>query len=115
VFRDWKAAIRDAAKVPNLVLKLGGLGMQFSSPSVYGRNPPPTSIELAALWKPFIETCIEAFGVQRCMFESNFPPDGGTAPYGVFWNAFKRITEHASDAERAALFSGTAKRIYRLG
>ena len=33
------------------------------------------SEELAAAWRPYVEPCIEAFGPERCMFESNFPPD----------------------------------------
>lgn len=114
IFKEWAAAIRAAAKVPNLVVKLGGMGMQFISPQVFKRNPAPTSAELATVWGPYFTTCIEAFGAKRCMFESNFPPDGGTAPYGVIWNTFKRVAVKASDAERTALFSGTAKRVYRL-
>ena len=75
---------------------------------------PPSSAELANEWRPYIETCIEAFGADRCMFESNFPVDAATASYPVLWNAFKRIASGASQDEKAALFSGTAKRVYRL-
>ena len=114
VFKDWEAAIRTAAKVPNLVVKLGGLGMQFISPQLFKRTPAPTSEELAKAWAPYFEVCIAAFGANRCMFESNFPPDAATAPYGTMWNAFKRVAAKASESERTALFSGTAKRVYRL-
>ena len=65
-------------------------------------------------WKPWIETCIEAFGAERCMFESNFPVDKGSYGYAVGWNAFKRLTAHCSAGERRALFEGTATRVYRL-
>jgi L-fuconolactonase len=75
---------------------------------------PPSSEELAAAWRPYIETCIEAFGPERCMFESNFPPDKQSGGYTELWNAFKHITSGASAAEKAALYSGTAARIYRL-
>ena len=61
-----------------------------------------------------METGIAAFGVDRCMFESNFPVDKGSCSYGVLWNAFKRLAAGSSDAERAALFAGTARRVYRL-
>ena len=76
---------------------------------------PPSSGELAAAWRPFMETCIEAFGAERCMFESNFPVDKGMCSYPVVWNAFKRLAAGCSDAEKAALFHGTAARFYRLG
>ena len=75
---------------------------------------PPSSEALAQAWKPYVETCIEAFGVERCMFESNFPVDKGSCSYRHLWNAFKRICADASDDQKQALFGGTAKRVYRL-
>lgn len=78
------------------------------------RERPPSSEELAAAWKPYIDTCIAAFGPDRCMFESNFPPDKGQCSYQVIFNAFKRIAEPYSDAEKTAMFSKTAARIYKL-
>jgi predicted TIM-barrel fold metal-dependent hydrolase len=78
------------------------------------RVPRPSSEELAKDWRPYIETCIEVFGADRCMFESNFPVDDGTCDYVVLWNAFKRCVSGASAAEKTALFSGTAKRVYKL-
>jgi predicted TIM-barrel fold metal-dependent hydrolase len=81
----------------------------------YGALPaPPSSAELATMWRPYIETCIEAFGAERCMFESNFPVDKMGIGWIALWNAFKRIAAGASAAEKSALFSGTAKRVYRL-
>jgi predicted TIM-barrel fold metal-dependent hydrolase len=75
---------------------------------------PPSSEQLAAAWKPWIETCIEAFGANRCMFESNFPVDKGSYSYRTGWNAFKRLTAGCSASERQQLFEGTACRVYRL-
>jgi L-fuconolactonase len=69
---------------------------------------------LAAAWRPYIETCITAFGPERAMFESNFPVDKGSCSYMALWNAFKRITAGYSGAEKAALFAGTATKFYRL-
>jgi predicted TIM-barrel fold metal-dependent hydrolase len=69
---------------------------------------------LAEEWRPYIETCIAAFGPSRCMFESNFPPDNSTATYGATWNAFKRIVSGYSAAEKHELFRGTAARFYRI-
>jgi len=68
----------------------------------------------AAAWRPYIETCIAAFGPQRAMFESNFPPDKGQCSYQVIFNAFKRIAAQYSEADKTALFSGTAARVYGL-
>ncbi|RYY68272.1 MAG: amidohydrolase, partial [Comamonadaceae bacterium] len=58
--------------------------------------------------------CLDAFGADRCMFESNFPVDRSNGGYGVVWNAFKRIAAGASAGEKAALFHDTAARTYRL-
>ncbi|MGZ5232555.1 MAG: amidohydrolase family protein, partial [Burkholderiales bacterium] len=75
---------------------------------------PPSSEELAAAWRPYVETCIEAFGASRCMMESNFPVDKQSCGYGVLWNALKRITQRYSASEKAALYRDTAARVYRL-
>ena len=75
---------------------------------------PPSSAEIARLWAPYIKTCIELFGPNRGLFESNFPVDKMGASWRTIWNAFKRITAGASADEKAALFSGTAARVYRL-
>ena len=73
-----------------------------------------SSAELAAYWRPYMETCIERFGADRCMFESNFPVEKMGVGWATLWNAFKRIAAGASAAEKLALFSGTARRVYRL-
>jgi predicted TIM-barrel fold metal-dependent hydrolase len=114
VFPDWAASIRRLAGCPNVYVKLGGLGMRLGGFGFHEQPEPPSSEALAAAWRPYIETCIEAFGPARAMFESNFPVDKGSYSYAVFWNACKRLAHGASDAERAQLFSGTAARFYRL-
>jgi L-fuconolactonase len=115
VLRAWREDIRTLATCPNVVVKLGGLAMRVGGFG-FDREPlPPTSERLAAAWRPIVETCIEAFGATRCMFESNFPVDKGMCSYPVLWNAFKRLAAGCSAAEKAALFAGTAARIYRLG
>jgi predicted TIM-barrel fold metal-dependent hydrolase len=114
VFAAWKPRIVELAKCPNVTMKLGGMMMRLAAYD-YGALPaPPSSDELAAMWRPYIETCIEAFGADRCMFESNFPVDKMGIGWVAIWNAFKRIAAGASAAEKRALFSGTAKRVYRL-
>ncbi|MBW8813152.1 MAG: amidohydrolase family protein [Caulobacterales bacterium] len=113
-FPTWKANIQDLAKSPNVVVKLGGLAMAFCNFPSFLAEPRAPSEQLAEEWRPYIETCIEAFGPERCMFESNFPVDMGSCSYAVLWNTFKRIAAGASVAEKAALFSKTASRVYRL-
>jgi predicted TIM-barrel fold metal-dependent hydrolase len=114
IFITWKASIREIAKCPNVVVKLGGLAMRLLGYDFHQRPKPPSSEELAVAWRPYIETCIEAFGPQRAMFESNFPPDKGQCSYQVIFNAFKRIAAQYSEAEKTALFSKTATDVYRL-
>jgi predicted TIM-barrel fold metal-dependent hydrolase len=113
-FAAWQGSIRDLAKCPNVVVKLGGLGMLIFGFDLHLRDDPPSSEMLAAAWKPFIETCIDAFGADRCMYESNFPVDKQSCDYTACWNAFKRLSSGASASEKRALFSGTAARVYRV-
>jgi predicted TIM-barrel fold metal-dependent hydrolase len=113
-FPVWRENIRELAKSPNVNVKLGGLAMAFCNFPSFLAEPRAPSQQLADEWRPYIETCIEAFGAERCMFESNFPVDMGSCSYATLWNAFKRLAAGASDAEKTALFSGTAKRVYRL-
>ncbi|HEV2336109.1 MAG TPA: amidohydrolase family protein [Stellaceae bacterium] len=115
VFAGWKRDIEELARCPNVHVKLGGLGMRLFGFDLHERSMPPTSQELAALWRPYIETCIAAFGPARSMFESNFPVDKTSCSYAALWNAFKRIAAGCSAAEKADLFGGTATRFYRLG
>jgi L-fuconolactonase len=113
-FARWKCDIGELARCPNVSVKLGGLGMKIGPFGFHRAAVPPTSQQLADAWRPWIETCIEAFGSERCMFESNFPVDRVSTGYAVLWNAFKRLVAGASASERTALFSATASRIYRL-
>jgi predicted TIM-barrel fold metal-dependent hydrolase len=114
IFASWKASIVEIAKCPNVAVKLGGLAMRLLGYDFHERAMPPSSEDAAAAWRPYIETCIEAFGPQRAMFESNFPPDKGQCSYQVIFNAFKRIAAPYSEAEKTAMFSKTAADVYRL-
>ena len=113
VFKDWKAAIIQISRRQNVFVKLGALPIRM--PSFGGdRSVPPGSEEVAAAWRPWMETCIEAFGPTRSMYESNFPVQKRWCSYQVCWNAFKRISASASASEKADLFAGAAARAYRL-
>ena len=113
-FAAWKTSMAELAKRPNVAVKVGGLGMPMGWFDFYDRPSPPGSQMLADAFRPWVDTCIELFGAERCMFESNFPVDKVTSSYAVLWNAFKRLAAKASAAEKTALFSGTAARVYKL-
>jgi L-fuconolactonase len=110
----WLASMRELASCPNVSVKMGGLLMCLGNFDFTAAEQPPTSEQLAALWRPYIEPCIELFGAQRCMVSSNFPVDKAGCTYGTLWNAFKRITSGCSADEKALIFSGTARRVYKL-
>ena len=113
-FDGWRRSIRAIAECPNVAVKLGGLAMAFCGLPDTGPDKGHGSEHLAGLWRPYIETCIEAFGADRAMFESNYPVDRWGASYPVLWNAFKRLSQGYSATERAAMFQGTAERVYRV-
>lgn len=113
-FRTWRESIFELAKRPNVFIKIGAMSMRWMGFDFVDRDLPPTSEELAEAWGPMVETCIEAFGPHRTMFESNYPVDKSGVSYRVLWNAYKRIAAHYSAEEKADLFAGTAIRAYRL-
>lgn len=93
VFKEWEEGIRKVAENPNVHVKLSGAGMPgcgFNFDKARTRLPP-TSVELADAFKPYFAVVIDAFGVDRCMFASNFPVDKVSSSYVVLVNAVKRI------------------------
>jgi len=115
VFAEWRTQIMKIGQFPNVYIKLGGLGM----PSLMGfemgqQDSAPSSEQLAKAWGPYLHTCIEAFGPDRSMFESNFPVDKGMCSYSNLWNAFKRVSEGYSNDEKNKMFHDTALKFYRL-
>jgi predicted TIM-barrel fold metal-dependent hydrolase len=115
VFAAWKPRMAALAACPNVVVKLGGMMMRLAAYDYGTRAVPPDSQELANMWRPWIETCIELFGPDRCLFESNFPVEKMGIGWVAIWNAFKRLCAGASEDEKRALLAGTARRAYRLG
>jgi predicted TIM-barrel fold metal-dependent hydrolase len=114
VFRTWSASVRALAQCPNVFVKLGGMAMRINGFDFHEKADPPSSETLAAAWKPYVETCITAFGAWRCMFESNFPVDKGSYAYAPFWNACKILARGAGAGEKTDLFSASAAQFYRL-
>lgn len=114
VFPIWKKAISELSYRDNVRVKIGGLNMQINGFAWEKKAMPPTSQELADATAPYYLYCIEQFGVDRCMWQSNFPVDKVSCSYPVLWNSFKRICEGFSEGEKAALFYNTAARVYRF-
>lgn len=110
----WRQAIARLAERPNIMVKLGGLGM-WTGGLGFEDGDAPASEQVAATIAPYLEHCIACFGAERAMFESNFPADKPGYGYSVIWNAFKRFAKAYSDAEQDAMFFHNANRIYRLG
>jgi L-fuconolactonase len=114
IFDAWRQHVSELAQCPNVVAKLGGLVMPVNGFGFHKRDRPATSDELVEATAPYYRHTIECFGVERCMFESNFPVDKQSCSYAVLWNSFKKIVADASESEKSALFHDTAARVYRL-
>jgi L-fuconolactonase len=114
LFTQWRRSLSELAQSENVYLKLGGLGMRRSGFAFHGRSRESKSKVVAETWRPWIETGIELFGPERCMFESNFPVDGASCSYRVLWNSFKRLLAGASREAKARLLHDTAARFYRI-
>ena len=115
VYAQWQRDLAAVAQCPNVTIKLGGLAMPWTGFGFENGQRPPTSDELVARQAKYYHYAIETFGPERCMFESNFPVDKCAVSYGVLWNAFKKIAAKYSEAEKDAMFRGTATRVYRVG
>jgi predicted TIM-barrel fold metal-dependent hydrolase len=99
--RQWDAGMRALAAAGNVSVKISALGMAT----------PGWSVEDI---RPYVEGTIKIFGVDRCMFASNFPVDSLTSDYTTIWAAYDEITSGMSDGDRAKLFHDNAVRFYRL-
>ena len=113
-FTQWRRGLQAIARQPNVMCKIGGLLARGAAFDYVNAPHPPTSDKLADVWRPWVETCIETFGADRCMFESNFPVDKMGVRYGSLWNCFARLAQGASPDEQRSLFAETAARTYKL-
>ena len=113
-FAAWRSAIADLATCPNVMVKVGGLGMALSGFGFDRGDRPPSSQMLAQAWGKWVDACIAAFGPNRVMFESNFPVDKASTSFRTLWNAFKRLTAGHTAADRHAMLCGTAAQFYQI-
>lgn len=114
VFRDWSLSLTSLARCPNVAIKLGGFGMRMFNFGFEAWERPASSEQLAEVWGPYAQACIDIFGPQRCMFESNFPVDKAVCSYRTLWNVYKRIIADFQPSDRLDMLGGTAERLYRL-
>lgn len=114
IVSELRNGLTALSTLPNVSLKLGGVGMTRFGTGWEANDSPPDSDIVVGHWGELIRRSIDLFGPDRCMFESNYPVDGETTGYVVLWNAFKKLSNGYTAAERQDLFSGTARRIYRI-
>ena len=114
IFTAWKQDIQKLSKRTNVVAKLGGLVMPINGFGFHKKDRPATSDELVAATGDYYRYMLDAFGPDRCMFESNFPVDKQSCSYHVLWNAFKKMVIDGSESDKNSLFHDTAVRTYRL-
>ena len=114
IIANWKTGISEVSECPNVVVKLGGIGMPRTGFDWHEREIPIGSEELADAMAPYIHYCIDQFGPNRCMFESNFPVDKVSYSYNIMYNAFKRLSQGYSSTERAAMLHDNATRVYKI-
>ncbi|MFE0748348.1 amidohydrolase family protein [Gordonia sp. NPDC058843] len=113
----WRDGLRAVARHPNVVTKIGGVGMDMVTDLTNSMNAPGHSMssdELVDRWGAYVRETIDIFGVERCMFESNYPVDRPGGSMTAIWNSFKKLTVNHSAAERDALFRGNATAVYQL-
>jgi predicted TIM-barrel fold metal-dependent hydrolase len=114
VIPEWRRGVSEVATCPNIIMKLGGVGQLRYGFDWQDRDVAIGSEELTEGLAPLMDHCIQQFGPDRCMFESNFPVDKVSYSYNVLYNAFKRLSSGYSATERAALFHDTAARVYNI-
>ena len=113
-FPKWQEDIAELASCENVHAKLGGMAMELNGFGWHEQPAPPSSETLMEATRRWYEHALEVFGVDRCMFESNFPVDMVSCSYTVLWNAFKRLVADRSAEDKAKLFHDNAARVYRL-
>jgi L-fuconolactonase len=114
IHEQWRRDIAEIARCPNVFAKLGGLAMPDNGFGWNLRGRLASAEELVEAQRRYYMHTIECFGIERCMFESNFPVDKQSIGYRELWNAFKILAADFSENEKHALFYANAERVYRL-
>ena len=112
IFKKWKDDISLLSESKNVYAKLGGLAMPVNGWNFHKQNKPASSDQILDMHHEYYLHTINCFGVERCMFESNFPVDRRSVSYHVIWNAFKKMVLGYSDEDKNKLFFKNAKDVY---
>ena len=112
IFKKWKDDISLLSESKNVYAKLGGLAMTVNGWNFHKQDKPASSDQIADMHHEYYLHTIKCFGVERCMFESNFPVDKRSVSYHVLWNAFKKMTSEFSNEDKNKLFFQNAKDVY---
>ena len=112
IFKKWKDDISLLSESKNVYAKLGGLAMPVNGWNFHKQNKPASSDQIVDMHHEYYLHTINCFGVERCMFESNFPVDRRSVSYHVIWNAFKKMVLGYSDEDKNKLFFKNAKDVY---
>lgn len=114
IYEQWKDDIAEVAACPNVYAKLGGMAMPDNGYGWNTRDKPPSSDEFVEAQAKWYHHAIDVFGPERCMLESNFPVDRLSISYRTLWNGLKKIAADYPEAAQEAMFSGTARKVYKL-
>jgi predicted TIM-barrel fold metal-dependent hydrolase len=97
----WRAAMTILAGQPKVCLKISGLG-RAGKPWLLEDN------------RTIVLDAIRIFGVERCMFASNFPVDGLCGDFDTIYGGYELITRDFRPEDRLKMFHDNAVRVYRL-
>jgi predicted TIM-barrel fold metal-dependent hydrolase len=100
-FGNWDRSIRELASAQNVTCKISGLAM----------TDPRFTRDSLRRW---VDTCVEAFGPERCVLGSNWPVDRLYSSYDVILDLYREYISALSESEQAAILNGNANRLYRV-
>ena len=112
IFQKWKDDISLLSESKNVFAKLGGLAMPVNGWNFHKEDKPASSDQILDMHSDYYHHTINCFGLNRCMFESNFPVDKRSVSYHVLWNAFKKMVKNFSEEDKNKLFFKNAKDVY---
>lgn len=115
VFKDWARGMTSLAQAPNVQVKLSGLGISRMGFDFAPDGMVTRSDQLVEAWGPYVRHAVAAFGVDRCIFGSNFPVDRRVSNYRLLLNGFKKMLADRTPEDRLAIFAENARKTYRLG
>lgn len=112
--RTWQLGMATLAEQPNVTVKLSGFFMPVVGWGFEKRQQPVSQQELLDAFAPAAHFVLEQFGVERCLFASNFPMDKVSLSLRQLYSLYAATVAHLPEADQRKLFHDNAQRIYRL-